>query len=68
MSERPKPPRRAIVDKPSDYADWWDRPGIIYEKDVDPKDTIELAGRDWKLIDGKVVLLGDDPPPKDADA
>jgi hypothetical protein len=33
MTDVPKPPRRAIVDTPSDYADWWDRPGIAYVDD-----------------------------------
>ena len=60
-------PMKPIVDKPIDYADWWDRPGITYEKDVDPENTIDVRGRDWKFIDGEFVL-DDDPRFRDADA
>lgn len=60
MSERVKP----IVDKPIDYAEWWDRPGIVYDDDVDVSGMTPLEGREWEIVDGKVVFTDG----KDADA
>ena len=58
---QPKP----IVDKPIDYADWWDRPGLMYEDDPgivvihqeDPR-----PGEQARIIelDGSTTLSRDD--------
>jgi hypothetical protein len=44
---------KPIIDKPVDYADWWDRPGPAYEGDAD---FIAAEPHQYDVVDGRVTL------------
>lgn len=43
---------KAIVDKPIDYADWWDRPVPLYSRDVPEGEGTSVEGREFTIVDG----------------